>query len=79
MQSMNWFNNNEKMLKNSNKWQKKAIIKENAVKVKLIWHEFNALITLKFSNIEKKSCLMSEWIEKLITNNLQLKEKKLFF
>ena len=33
---MNWFNNNKKVLKNNNKWQKKAIIREKTIRVKLI-------------------------------------------
>ena len=75
---MNWFDSDEKVSKNSNKWWKKIIMRKNMIKVKLIWHEFNVLITLKFLNIERKSCLMFKWIEKLITDNLWLKEKKLF-
>ena len=76
---MNQFDSDERVLKNSNKWWKEAITRENVIKMKLIQHEFNVLIILKFLNIEKRSCLMSEWIEKLITDNLQLKKKKLFF
>ena len=53
-------------------------MRKNVTEMKLIQHEFNALITLKFLNIEKKSCLTFKQIEKLITDNLQLKEKKLF-
>ena len=70
MQSMNQFNNDEKTLKSNNKWWKKVIMKENTIKMKSIQHEFNALITLKFSNIERKNCLTFKWIKKLITNNL---------
>ena len=76
---VNQFNNDEKTLKNNNKWQKKAIMRENTVKAKSIQHEFNVLIISKFSNIEKESHLMFKQIKKLITDNLQLKEKKLFF
>ena len=78
MQSVNQFNNDEKMLKSSNKWWKKIIIKKNMIKIKSIQHEFNMLIILKFLNIEKKSHLTLEQIKKLITDNLQLKKKKLF-
>ena len=46
--------------------------------MKLIQHEFDVLIILKFLNIERGSHLTSEQIEKLVTGNLQLKEKKLF-
>ena len=70
MWSMNWFDSDRKALKNSNKWWKKAITKENVIRIKLIQHEFNMLIILKFLNIEKKSCLMFKQIEKLITDNL---------
>ena len=38
--------------------------------MKLIQHEFNVLILLKFLNIKKKSCLIFKQIKKLITNNL---------
>ena len=66
------------MLKNNNKWWKEIIVKENTIKMKLIQHEFNALIILKFLNIKKKSCLTFKQIKKLIINDLWLKEKKLF-
>ena len=58
MQLMNQFNSDEKMLKNNIKWWKETITKKNMIKTKLIQHEFNALIILKFLNIEKKSHLM---------------------
>ena len=66
------------MLKDSNKWWKEVIMKENTIEVKSIQHEFNVLIISKFSNIERESHLTSKQIKKLITDNLQLKEKKLF-
>ena len=40
------------------------------IEMKLIQHEFNVLIISKFSNIKRESCLTSEQIEKLITDNL---------
>ena len=46
--------------------------------MKLIQHEFNALIILKFSNIKRKNHLTFKQIKKLIIDNLQLKKKKLF-
>ena len=33
-------------------------MKENTTEMKLIWHEFNTLIILKFLNIERKNHLM---------------------
>ena len=78
MQPVDQFDSDGRALEGSNKWWKEAIARENAAGVKLIQHEFDALITPKFSNIERGSCLTPEWIEKLVTGNLQLKEKELF-
>ena len=78
MQLVNWFDSDGRVLEDSNKWQKEAITRENAAEMKSIQHEFNALIISKFLNIERGSCLTFEQIEKLVTGNLQLKEKELF-
>ena len=40
------------------------------IKIKSIQHEFNALITLKFLKIKKKSHLTFKQIKKLIIDNL---------
>ena len=78
MQSMNQSDSNDRSLKGSNKWWKDIIAKKKTAEMKLIQHEFDTLITLKFSNIKRGSCLMPEQIEKLVTDDLQLQKKKLF-
>ena len=45
-------------------------MKKKIIKTKLIQHEFNTLIILKFLNIKKESCLTFKQIEKLITDDL---------
>ena len=60
VQSVNQFDNDDKSPEGSNKWQKDAIAKKKTVKTKLIQHEFDTLITLKFSNITRESYLTSK-------------------
>ena len=68
----------ERASEGSNQWQMEAIVQQETAGRRCILHEFNSLVTLKFSSIKRGFCLTPKWIEKLIIEDLLSREKELF-